>query len=324
MNKYLKIIVVAFGVFAMASCADPDLSPIITFDQAGKGGYPRLTQLVSGEYDLNNAGSTAFAYEIELVDLEQGKLTSSYSINVKYVDNNAGNGDNTSEITQYKTFSQSDFGTSGDGFKNLSVSIPLTELVSLLSLNTDDLLPGDLFDFSTNVTVGEGASAQVFTFDNSSAAVNGPAFQGFFDFTGKLTCPIDDSRFSGTYRLEYIGTPSAPFGDDPFGDLPANYELSTVAGSTTLREFAIPNLGSYTGSLTTMRVDFVCTTIDVLTATNGGNLACGGDPITLGKGDVSPFDYNDDSEFTINFVDFETDGGCGVPPQPFTIKFTKQ
>ena len=53
--KFLKnIILVTLIAFVAFSCADEDLSPIVTFDNVGKGGYARLVELRSGEYNLND------------------------------------------------------------------------------------------------------------------------------------------------------------------------------------------------------------------------------------------------------------------------------
>ena len=53
-------------------------------------------------------------------------------------------------------------------------------------------------------------------------------------------------------------------------------------------------------------------------------LSCAGGQITIVQGEPSSFDFSDDSEIILNIIDYQTDGNCGVSPQPKTIKLTKE
>lgn len=322
MNKYLKIVVLALVGFAMSSCADEDLSPIITFDKAGKGAYVRLVDLKNDIFDLNQPGSTAFAFDAEFIDLENGALVNNYSINVEYVDNNADNGDNSVGVTQYLSFGKSDFGTSVNGKVGLSISIGLSEVAGALGLNIDDIKALDVFRFTGSVTLDDG---QVFTAANSSSAVNGSAFQGFFNFNANVTCPVPTDRFVGTYTLEYVGTAPTLFGGKPFGDLPMTVEVAAVSGSQTRRTFAgmtlLGDLGIGNGPMT-QNFDLLCTATVGLES-DGGLRCVDNIFISQGAAPVGAFNFDDDTEFTLN-LELDVTDDCGAGAVPFTVKLTKQ
>ena len=179
------------------SCKDENLAPIITFDQAGKGAYPRLlTESDSRDLNLFDLANSSYTYSIEFVDLEQGNLVAEYYIDVIYQDNNPDNGDKSGGPTRLKSFSASDFETNESGFKALSnITITASDLMSLFSTNGDELLAGDKFIVKGFVVTTDGS---LFGKDNSSAAINGSAFRGHFDFTLAASCP---TNLAGTYDV---------------------------------------------------------------------------------------------------------------------------
>lgn len=323
-NKIL-IYVGIIGMILISSCANPDLKPIITFEDAGKGAYIRLVKLTTGEYDLANVASSSYEYEVEFVDLEKGATVTTFELFASFEDNNAGNGDDSKDQILYKSFSAGDFSTNANGFVGLSISIPATDIISTFGLNIDNLKAGDVFEFESVLTTTSGAKH---TGALSSPAVNGAAFGGWFDFTAKITCPLDDAEFSGAYSMEYVGTPDGGFGL-PWGDQPEGgwtIVFNTVDGSTTNRRVEewpayLPQFGGFQMAGATF--DFACDQIFVVSNFSGG-AGCGDGSITFGQGDDSPFNLDSDSEFVINLTEFAADGGCGVDPKPVTVKFTKQ
>ncbi|MEM7372910.1 MAG: hypothetical protein AAF587_30090 [Bacteroidota bacterium] len=321
-NKIL-IYVGIIGMLLISSCANPDLKPIITFEDAGKGAYVRLVKLTAGEYDLANIGSSSYEYEVEFVDLEQGATVTTFELFASFDDNNSGNGDDSKDQSLYKSFSAGDFATNGNGFVGLSISIPATDIINHFGLNIDNLKSGDIFEFESVLTTKSGAKH---TGALSSPAVNGAAFGGYFDFDAKITCPLDDSEFSGSYTMEYVNDVSGGFGE-PWGPQPEGgfiVELTTVAGSTTNRDFGVPdylpNFGGFAGD--PFRIDFACEFIFINTTSAGAG--CGDGSITFAQDGDSAFNLDDDSSFTLNMVEFAHDGGCGVDPKPVILKFTKQ
>lgn len=318
--KYISFAMAAS--FLLFSCADEDLEPIATFDNSGKGAYARLVEVTSGAdgYNLSQFGSTSYDYEVEFVTLDKQPLVDKYDIFVTFQDNSPQNGDASKAEVLYKSFGAADFSTSAAGFQGISVSIPLAEVSSTLGLGEADLAGADAFNFRSTITLNDG---RVFSFDNSSGAINGSAFAGHFNFSAKLSCPMPDTDFVGNYTLEYVNA-QFPFGAETFGPDGSTVTLEVV--STTKRKFSavyLPGLGIGNGP-----VDFVfelLCTIVIPDGNQGSGLGCGSGSITLGAPDnFSNFDITDDSVLEFDFVEFEADGGCGVDPLVQTIRLTKQ
>lgn len=180
----------------LSGCADEDLAPIVTFDQATTGAYPRLLESGSTLINLFDVAGSQFDYTVEFVDAEQGNLVAEYVLEVTYVDANPSNGDASTGPLEYARFTQDDFTTNEGGFREISVSIPATELVSLVGTTADDLLAGDEFNFVTRLILTDGRE---FADVNSAPQITGSAFRGLFDFTMPCNCPSD---LTGTYDVE--------------------------------------------------------------------------------------------------------------------------
>ena len=180
-----------------AACKDEDLAPIATFDSAEKGAYVRLINQTNGNVNLFDIENSAIEYTVEFVDLEKGQLVSEYRLQVSYEDNNPENGDNSTGPVEFQTWTSADFTVNQNGFVGLeSIKITAMEAISSLGLNATDILSSDRFRFSGSLTTTSG---QTFTRENSSAAVNGASFRGFFDFSMNAFCP---SNLEGTYQYQ--------------------------------------------------------------------------------------------------------------------------
>ena len=303
-------------VLCFASCKDESLTPVLTFDKAKIGAYPRLVELTTGEFDLANIGSSALVYEIDFVDEENGALVSEYIIEGQFFDNTDGN-DVSKASKVFKTFSASDFSPSEKGNQGISITIPLTEALAFWDLSEDEVNAGDQFSFSTTVVHQDGTS---YSAANSSQTVRGSAFQGYFTYNGKLTCPLSDDAFSGAYSLSYEGDAGAGFGI-PFSE--GTVTVNTISGSSTRRSFNLPwapGIGGF--PVADFIFDFVCEIVVVEDFNTG--LACAGGSITIVQGDRSTFDLTNDNEIILNIIEYQDDGGCGVNPSPKTIKLTKE
>lgn len=300
----------------VSSCADDNLKPILTFDQVTKGGYVRLVSLTTGEYDLQNYNSTAYQYSVEFVDLEQGALITQYDLNVSFTDNHGGG--TSGGPVLYRSWSAGDFGTNANGFKNLDdITIPITEVAALFGLSEADFVAGDVFTFEGSVTLSDG---NVYSFDNSSAAVNGSAFQGWFKFTAKVTCPLDNSVFTGDYMLSYDDDSDL---DEGFGEslVKEVVTLRTVSGSSTQRAFDCTYLAVFGGFGVTVTMDFVCVSLDFLESNTG--VGCGNDIILRPTGTSRPVDINDPNATLL--LDYIEDlGDCNVGTPLRKMRLTKQ
>ena len=68
-------------------CADEDLKPILTFDDAGKGGYVRLlseSDKLINVLNESTINASKYTYSVEFNDLQQGKLVDQYKLDVIY------------------------------------------------------------------------------------------------------------------------------------------------------------------------------------------------------------------------------------------------
>jgi hypothetical protein len=112
-------------------------------------------------------------------------------------------------------------------------------------------------------------------------------------------------------------------GSGGFGDFsPETFTTSISAVTKTQRKFNftwLPGIGGFSQSF---ELEFICTKAVVLRHSSG--LGCGGGSITWAAGGMTTeFDIEDDSSFTLSFMDFVEDGGCGVPGYPVTLEFVK-
>ncbi len=303
------------ALLVMTACRDETKGPVLTFEKATIGAYPKLVELITGEYDLQNVGTTAFKYKIAFVDKDKGRLVTKYIIEAAYAGKNV-----QKDRTLYKEIESSQFIDVGEN-KGLEITIPLTDIMNLFGLNESDLVAGDKVHFFHTVVINDGGKEYSYSAANSSPTVRGRAFQAFFTYSVKLTCPLPDNIFVGLYTLEYEDTVNAALGFGyPFarGDV----MITTVPGSSTKRQFSsiwlpgVVNLGA------TVVFDIVCD-ITVFEGYDSG-LGCGGGSVVIGPGAPAPIDINDDSEIRINIIDYFKDGGCGVPQIPKTIILTKK
>lgn len=189
-NIFLALLVVTFGIF---SCADPDEKPILTFEDSTKGGYAKL---ISESAKLINVlsestvNASQYTYQVEFVDLQNGGLVTEYKLDLTYEPVTG------SDVTveNYLVWAPSDFIDGPNGLKAIAeTTITAPQILAALGLTWDQLAPGDNFVFEGFVTLSDG---NTYGFDNSSAAVNGSAFGGHFNFTLPASCP---TSLEGSY-----------------------------------------------------------------------------------------------------------------------------
>lgn len=200
MNKKYSLFIAFFLVLLAFSCEDPDKSPILTFDKSGKGAYVRLIEETDRSFNFYNLGSADYKYSVSFVDENKGALITEYNIDVTFVDKTPANGNKSKGPVRFKSFKASDFETRSDGYKGLSnIVIKATDLISAVGLTTADVSATDVFQMNTSVTTQDGI---VHNYDNSSASVNGSAFQSHFNFNLPLVCP---SNLAGNYVATTTG-----------------------------------------------------------------------------------------------------------------------
>lgn len=325
MLKQLSFLLVLSVLFV--GCKDEDSAPIIVFDELEIGAFPRLQELRTAEFDLANLGSSVYEHYVDFVDGAEGSTVAQYNVLVSFDDNNPDNGTiGDGEFQLYRSFGPSDFTVDPEtGNQAFTLTIPFSDVASFVGAGNDgDVISGDRFRFRTQIITEDGTE---FSSDNSTPAVTN-AFQGIWNFNVNATCPLDAAAFSGDYAIEYgsvydefplFGAPVTPFGT-PLG---RTVTLSTVAGSSTRRTF---NYGTYLvpgynfGSAD-VTLEFAC---DIVTSSNiDSGAGCGDGSIQASQDGTASFNLDDDSTWTINYLDFTPNGGCGTASMPFSVVFTK-
>ena len=183
-NNIIKALILGLLVMLAYSCADPDEKPILTFDDALKGSYPRVTATTGAALvNPNDLASSSFGYSVEFVDETKGADVTEYKFTMSY---NGG-----SEVDMPgRTYTQADFTKNADGFMSMDVpAFTATEMaglasVTITSANAD---AGDYFTVHSYISKG----GMIFSNTNKSSTITGPAFAGRFDTTFPVACPSD-------------------------------------------------------------------------------------------------------------------------------------
>ena len=268
MNK-LKLIIFGGLILFFASCVDEDAAPIITFDSAGKGAYPRLISEGARDINLFDIENSAYVYTIEFVDLEQGSLVSTYDLQFTLEDNNPDiGGDSSTGPNPFRSFSSSEFTTNSGGFQGIeNITITTNDLLAAAGISADDLGPGDVFRITGSVTTVDG---QTFTSGNSSASVQGAAFRGHFNFNLAAACPTE---LAGTYDVITLDTWCGS------ADVPFNNQVTWTATATgfDVTDFSF---GAYdlcygpdsARPLGNLRVLDICNVIEITGASQWGEI----------------------------------------------------
>jgi hypothetical protein len=259
-----------FAGLILFSCADDSLSPIITFDKAGKGAYVRLLQETARDLNLFDLAGSNYNYSVEFVDLEQGNLVSEYKLDLIFQDNNPDNGDNSSGPSTFRSWSASEFGTTERGFKGVdNITITANDLLSAVGISADALQAGDQFIVKGFLILSDGS---VFGKDNSSAAVNGSAFQGHFDFTLNATCP---TNLAGTYDYtvleSWCGGLDCPTGQVTLTLTTSGYDIDDFSLGAYNQCYS-PCTGGAALPLGNLRLVDVCNKISVTGASQWGEI----------------------------------------------------
>ena len=326
MKNILIIALIASAVLMMPSCANEELGPVVTFEKATIGAYVRFVdQRGNAEFDLANVSSSAFEYDVDFVSLDNGDKVAEYIVEAQFIDNTAFNGDNSKPKSVYKTISKGEFSPSAKGNPGTTVVVSFSDLLGVFGLSADQITASDQFALFGAVRTDDGAE---YRSNNSTSTIRGSAFQGFFDIPINVTCPLSSSVFVGDYQVTFDGPAGGGYGVPFFEDV---YTLSTVAGSSTQRQFSVtylPQIGGF-GPYPFV-VDFVCDHTDVIGMVSGvgcvsGSLTIGAviDPASGLK--VSPaVDIADDSSFTIIMSEGTETTGCGAISETETrVIFTK-
>jgi hypothetical protein len=183
-NNIIKALILGLLVMISYSCADPDEKPILTFDDAIKGSYPRVTSTSGAALvDPNNLSSSSFGYSVEFVDETNGVDVTEFKFTMSY---NGG-----SEVDMPgRTYTSADFTKNADGYMSMDIpAFTATELSGLagITITAANAAAKDYFTVKSYLSKG----GLVFSNSNKSSTITGPAFAGRFDTTFPVACPSD-------------------------------------------------------------------------------------------------------------------------------------
>ena len=252
MNRNKIVLALATLLFFTFSCADEDLSPIVTFDSAGKGAYPRLVS-DSGDQFINlfDISGSAYNYTAELIDNDGGNLVAEYVVDLTYVDNDPSNGSNGTTV-EYLKYTSSDFTPNENGYQQApEISLNGPGILAATGLSEDDISAGDEFRFVSRLVLIDGS---IFTQANSSATVVGAAFRGIFNVNMPASCPSDltgtyaytttdiwcnGGSTSGEVDIVALGGGTYEFSDWAFGSYGTCYGGGTAGGNLNFQDVCL-------------------------------------------------------------------------------------
>lgn len=193
MYKFKILSLLAAVVLIMSSCADENAEPIVTFDSAGKGAYPRLISQSDKLINLFDISGSQYTYTVEFVDNNRGGDVAEYVLEMTYENNNGGA---SVGPVEYKRWSAGEFSSNENGYQQApTITITANDAFAAAGVSAADVKAGDNFKFEGKVILNDGST---FTQGNSSATVYGAAFRGHFNFTLPAACPSD---LTGTYSF---------------------------------------------------------------------------------------------------------------------------
>lgn len=302
-----KITILLLSAVMIFGCADEELGPVVTFDTAGKGAYVKLLSETERFINLFDIAGSNYVYSVEFVDIDMGNTIAEYRLELTYTDKNPANGDKSAGPIVFKTFGPSDFGSTDRGFKGMSnISVSATDLFAAVNTTADEVEPGDQFKIQGYVTTNDGDQ---FGFRNSSAAVNGTAFKGHFDYVLTAGCP---SNLAGTFPYE--GSNFWCDGGSGSGMITIIQKSAGVYGFNDWSFGAYPHCyGGLAGSWGTLAFSDVCAVVSFTGFTDN-------------YGDTWTFDHSiDGDKWTISWSNTYGEAGTAVITHPsgawpFTVK----
>ena len=248
-NNITKALILGLLAMLLYSCADPDEKPILTYDDAIKGSYPRVTSTTGAAVvNPNDLSSSSYSYSVEFVDETNGVDVTEYKFTMSY---NGG-----SEVDMPgRTYTQTDFTKNANGY--MSIDIPAftaTEMAGLagITVSKANAAAGDYFTVKSYLSKG----GLIFSNTNKSSTITGPAFAGVFDVTFIIECPSEmylgevayssdlywnkDGGFDSTatatdvsapaVSIEKVSNTTFTFSDWSFGGYKENYDSSVTPG----------------------------------------------------------------------------------------------
>lgn len=322
--RYLRysLIMMMAGMFTLVSCDhDPDLPfPLHeTFDNTGA--FLRIVEVTSAGFDVVDLENARFAFVGEVDDIEDGDTIDNVEFFVKYV---SLDGDESEEV-HVKTYDIADMSRDEDsGLYREEFEITANEAMDVIDgFGVDDLLIGDRIEVRWQLNLHDGRS---FTRGDASGDITGGGFYNSPYFRrANVVAAIPEDKFVGTYQFTQTNDgslASVSWGvPQVFDELEFEAELridpdndlnGRVFDAAYLGAFGVePHPNSIVIALANEPENNAVT----LAGSFNSGLSCGGPPLEIApeSEQISQFDFDDDSEFTMVIYD-NPNGACGGDP----------
>lgn len=205
-HKFLLVTALTTSLFFSCTEADNEIDKV--FEGTTRGAVLRTINVVSNELPTDNIAdaSATFAVDLEIQDEQNGDLTESVEVYVRFRDNTIADGgtDASKPEVLLSTIASSSF-TQGPLLPRLSYSAGITEILSALSLTEGDVAGGDDFVFRFELVLTDGRR---FSVAQNSATITGSFFSSPFQYTASIVCS-ETPPIPGTWTID---------GEDSFGD----------------------------------------------------------------------------------------------------------
>ena len=216
--KYLFLLLPLLTI-TFISCDEEEQVDIL-IDSVERGAILRTVSLISNELPIG-VDTAEFSVLLEEQDTEDGGLLESVDVFLTFSDGSADVGDSSNGIVDQEIFVRTlgldQFETGPNGLPRTTLTVTLTEMLSLTNLTAENIFGGDSFTTRLVLNLTDGRSFTNDLGDNVDVNGNissGSFFQSPFRYTTPVVCPVDAGTFVGDYFVEQI-TPSI-FGYDTF------------------------------------------------------------------------------------------------------------
>lgn len=307
--KNLKYIYSLLVAMIIVSCTDQSTFSNPAIHELENGAMVRFESLPPTSYD----SVEGFGIAGKLEDVNGN--TSSYSLHLQATIGGV-------QMSAEDIWSTNSFPT--------DLNLTVEDFAAALDLDVTDISMGDFFQFYGTATRNDGT---VFygtepdygnDKDNSSIGFtegnlnSNASYKSAMSFNAILACPLPSNKFVGTYSIT-ADVENVMYGAPTF-ITPVEVELteSSVYQRTFIIDYLF-GLGFDTND--DFVLDFICGGVDANSYISFG-LSCGTGLYASGDGTFTPY-TDDDSSFSVSFIDNAGPDCSGYSPVPMTFTFTK-
>lgn len=323
MKRFTKFIF----IFILLSCADDEPNAIaIVLETVERGAVLRTQEYLSNDFLIDDM-SSLFSVLIEEDDIEDGGLLEAVDIYLQYIGNTPQTSLLSTSKILYKTVEVDQFISGPTGRPAIDIEFTFSEALDIVGLMIQDVAVKDQFIVSLDLNLTDG---RTFNMDNSSSIII--AYDTFFSspfcYTINVVEPINETAFTGVYRMESIL--DSPFDGGTFID--SEIVEVTKGRSNTTRQFDAWHFLHHRGLEQKRRWEFNVVGDETVFGKNQlsspeGFCTGAAAPLLLGPGDSNgTADPIDDTVFELWFAEgyLGFDGNCGFGTAPSRYRFTKQ